>query len=70
MLEVAIRGGMRGHGADAQFPAGAQDAQGNFPAVGDDDFFEHGGGYSMTSSGWSNSTGWPFSTRMRVTAPA
>ena len=39
VLEVAVDGGVHRHGLDAQTVAGAQDAQGDFAAVGDDDFF-------------------------------
>jgi hypothetical protein len=42
VFEFAVHRGMHGDGADAEFPAGAQDAQGDFAAVGDDDLFEHG----------------------------
>ena len=38
MLEVAINRGMHGHGLDAEHMAGTQDAQGDFAAIGDDDF--------------------------------
>jgi hypothetical protein len=51
---------MHGHRLDAEAVAGAQDAQGDFAAVGDEDFFEHGHGAGrqpITNSGWSNSTG-------------
>ena len=30
------------HGADVQFLAGADDADGNFSAIGDQNFFKHG----------------------------
>ena len=43
VLEVAVDGGVHGDGLDAQRVAGAQDAQRDFAAVGDDDFLEHGG---------------------------
>ena len=39
---VGIGGRMDGHGGDAQLLAGAQDAQRNLAAVGDQDFVEHG----------------------------
>ena len=42
MLEAVVGRGVHGDGLDAQFFAGAQDAQRYFAAVGDDEFFEHG----------------------------
>src|SRR5207253_10196564 len=64
-------------GLDAHFLAGAQDPQGNFTAVGDQDFFQlrrfqHrwlSAVQTMVNSGWSYSTGWPFSTRMDSITP-
>jgi hypothetical protein len=41
---------MYGYGFYAQLAAGAQYAQGDLAAIGDDDFFDHCG-YSMTNSG-------------------
>jgi hypothetical protein len=41
MHRVGVGSRMDCHGLDAQFLAGAQDAQGNFAAVGDQDFLEH-----------------------------
>ncbi|MBW3551114.1 MAG: FAD-binding protein, partial [Proteobacteria bacterium] len=41
VLEVAIHGGVHRDGMDAQRVAGAQNAQGDFAAVGDYDFVEH-----------------------------
>jgi hypothetical protein len=38
MLEVAVGGRMHGHGPNAHRMTGAQDAQGDFAAVGDEDF--------------------------------
>jgi len=42
MFEVHIHLGVDGNGADAQFLAGAQDAKGDFAAIGDQYFVEHG----------------------------
>ena len=39
VLQIAVDRGMHGHGLDAERGAGAQDAQRDFAAVGDDDFF-------------------------------
>lgn len=41
MLEIAVCFGMHRDGLDVEFPAGAQDAQGNFATVGDEDFTDH-----------------------------
>jgi hypothetical protein len=38
VLEVAVDRAVHGHRLDAQRMAGTQDAQGDFAAVGDDDF--------------------------------
>src|SRR3954454_19659190 len=57
---------MDGDSRDAQFLSGAQHAQRDLAAVGDQDLVEH---YSMTISGSPYSTGWPSSTRMAVTVP-
>jgi len=38
---IAIRFGVNGHGGDAQFFAGADDAQGDFSAVGNEYLLEH-----------------------------
>ena len=37
-----VRLGVDGNGGDAELPTGADDAQRDFPAVGDKDLFEHG----------------------------
>src|ERR1017187_10504788 len=42
VLEAGVRGGMHRHGLDAQLATGAQNAQRDFAAIGDDDFFQHG----------------------------
>ena len=40
-FEIAVDGRMHGDGLDAERVARAQHAQGDFAAVGDDDFVEH-----------------------------
>ena len=40
---VDVRLGIDGDGFDIEFLAGADDAEGDFTAVGDEDFAEHGG---------------------------
>ncbi len=73
--QFTVGRGVHGDGLDAQLFAGTQDAQGNFPTVGDQDFFElprHrwlSAIQTMVNSGWSNSTGWPSSTRMASMTP-
>jgi hypothetical protein len=72
VLEVAVGGRVDRNGADAELMAGAQDAQRDFAAVGNDELVEHGGGAAqlMTNSGSPYSTGSPFSTRIALTTPA
>jgi hypothetical protein len=41
MHKVAIGAGVHGNGFDAEFFAGAQNAEGDFAAVGNQDFFKH-----------------------------
>ena len=68
VLEVGVGGGMHGDGLDAELAAGAQDAQRDLAAVGDDDLVEHGLALTaMMNSGWPNSTGSPFFTRIALT---
>ena len=43
MHQFAVGGGMNRHRLDAQLLAGTHHAQGDFPAVGDQDFFQHRG---------------------------
>jgi hypothetical protein len=57
-----------GDGLDAQLAAGAQDAQRDLAAVGDQHFFHHD--HLDENSGWSNSTGSPFSTSTASIVPA
>ena len=49
------------NGLDSHFMRGAVDAKRNLTAVRDQDFLDWHL-YSITSKGWSNSTGWPLST--------
>jgi len=44
MFQVGVHLGVNGNGVDAQFLAGAQNAQGDLAAVGDQDFAQHGSG--------------------------
>src|SRR5215510_819659 len=67
MHRVGIGGRMHGDRRDAQFLAGAQHAQCDLAAIGDQDLVEH---YSMISRGSPNSTGWASSIRICVTLPA
>ena len=41
VLGLGVGLGMNGHGLDAHFPAGALDAQGDFAAVCNKNFFKH-----------------------------
>ena len=69
---VGVGGRMDRDRLDAHFVRGAVDAQRDLAAIGDQDLFDvgHGRLYSITTSGWPNSTGSAFWTRMRVTVPA
>ena len=42
MHGVGVGGGMHGDGGDAELLAGAQHPQGDFAAIGYEDFIEHG----------------------------
>src|SRR5262249_31586003 len=55
---------------DAELLAGAEHAKGDFAAIGDENLFEEGSTHSMIINGSPYSTGWPSSTRMRLTVPA
>src|SRR5690606_21897602 len=68
VLGLAVGLGMHDHGLDAQFAAGTQDPKGDFAAIGDQDFFEHGV-QAMMNRGWPYSTGSPFSTRISLITP-
>ena len=71
MHGIGIGGGMHRHRLDTHFMGGAVDAQRDFAAIGDQDAGDtHGRAQPMTTSGWSNSTGWAFSTRIDLTVPA
>ena len=41
MEGIDVRFGVNGEGANAEFLAGADDAQRDFATIGDQDFFEH-----------------------------
>ena len=70
MEAVAVGGGVDRDGLDAELAAGADDADGNLAAVGDQDAAEHGGYSAETRRrGCPNSTTAPFSTRTRRTTP-
>ena len=64
---IGVGGRMDRDRLDAHLMAGAMDAQRNLAAVGDQQFLDgHCDAYSMTTSGWSNSTGWESPTRICV----
>ncbi len=76
MLEIAIGSGVHGNGLDAQLAAGAENAQGDLPSVGNYYLVKHRISacipkwhHSMIKSGWPNSTGSPFSARMALITP-
>ena len=52
MHGIGIGGRMNGDGGNTHFPAGAVDAEGDFPAIGDQDFFEHSRRLSLRSAGF------------------
>ena len=66
MHGVGIRRGVDRHGGDAHLLAGADDAKGDFAAIGDEDFLEH---QTMTARVWPNSTGVPSPTLISLTVP-
>ncbi len=67
---VGVGGRMDCDRLDAHLVARAVDAQGNLAAVGDQEFFDgHGVAQPMVNSGWSNSTGWLFSTCTASSVP-
>ena len=73
MHRVGVGGRMHGDRRDAELLRGAQDAQRDFAAIGDEDFVEHCAVrrlFDHEQSGSPYSTGWPSSTRMAVTTPA
>ena len=76
---VAVRLAVGDDRLDAERPAGAQDAQRDLAAVGDEDLAEHrlrrprpaaDGASSMTISSWPYSTASPGSTRLAPTMPS
>ena len=73
---VFIRFGVDEDGFDAHLFARADDPQGDFATVGDQDLVKHGNtpgaqsrDYSMTKSGCPYSTGCPFSARISLMTP-
>ena len=65
MHGVGVGGGMHGDGGDAQFAAGALDAQRDFAAVGDEDLLNMVTAPQLDDdSGSPNSTGAPEVTRI------
>ena len=70
MHGVGIRRGMDRHGGDAEFLGGAQHAERDLAAIGDQDLVEHALDHSITISGCPYSTGWPSSTSTAETVPA
>ena len=82
---IGVRLRINRDGADVQFLAGADDADGDFSAVGDQNFFKHGLSVKanrvqaevlpqfqfgrILNNGWPNSTGLAFSTRIWVMTP-
>ena len=64
-----VRLRVHGHGGHAHLAAGADHAQRDLAAVGDEDLVEHGC-QSMTASGSPNSIGWPSAMRICLTTPA
>src|SRR5581483_2202897 len=71
MHGVGVGGRVDRHGGDAQFLAGAQDAERDLAAVGDQDLIEkRRQAHSMIISGSPYSTGWASSTMICFTVPA
>ena len=71
VLQAVIGGGVHRDRLDTELAAGAQDAQSDLAAVGDDDLLEHDRrAYSTTKRGWPNSTGSPLRAMMDVMRPA
>ena len=80
---IGIRFRINRDRADIQFLAGADDADGDFSAIGDQNFFKHGlvkvrveaDGCRrlqfgrILNNGWPNSTGLAFSTKIWVMTP-
>src|ERR1700746_3758451 len=62
MHRIGVGSRMDRHGRDAEFLSGAQNPQGNFATVGNENLVEHHSlpvprAYSITSRGWPYSTG-------------
>ena len=69
-MALGIGLGVHRNGGDAHLLARPVDAERDLATVGDEDLFEHARGYSMTTRGSPNSTGWASSTRIASTMPA
>ena len=70
--QIGVGLGVHGDGLNVQGLAGAQNAQRDLAAIGDEDFVQHVGAarrQTMENSGWSNSTGSPFSTSTASIVP-
>ena len=72
---VGVGGGVNDYRFDIHHAAGALNPQGDFAAVGNQDFSEHElrsakRNHSTTKSGWPNSTGDPFSTSTSRITPS
>jgi hypothetical protein len=66
MHRIRICRRMDGDRLDPHFVRSAVNAKRDFAAIGDQQLFY---GHSITTSGWSNSTGWPLPTRICKTLP-
>ena len=70
MHSIGIGGGVHRDRFYAHLMRGAVDAQRDFAAVGDQYAGDtHDRPQPTTTSGWSNSTGWAFSTKIALTVP-
>ncbi len=66
---VGVGGRVHRDRLDAHLVRRAVDAQRDFAAVGNQDALDRHG-HATTTSGWSNSTGWPLPIRISLTVPA
>ena len=66
---VGVGGGMHRHRPDSELLGGAQDPKRDLAAVGDQQLVDGTHDYSMTTSGWSNSTGCALATISWVILP-
>src|SRR5690606_21511059 len=72
VLQRRVGRRVHGHRLDAELAAGAQNAQRDLAAIGDQNLVEHAcpDQVSMMNNAWPNSTGVPFSTRTLTILPA